>query len=503
MKTLIALVLLLLLSPLPAQESGEPEQSEQPVGPPAPVTDQVVPVADEEESAAETGVEDFSNPQLDTVQAPPDMEPAEELLYQYERYVQLMDEEVFDEADSVAKRVVELVLEVKGPTSTDFAKALTNLANVQHRTGQYEVAEQNFESAIEILETNQDRLAEDLVNPLRGLGAAQLESGRPDKAEETFGRAVHITHVNEGPHNLDQITILDSLSEAYLRMGALEEAKHAQDVIYALNERAYAANTMEMLPSLIERADWQHRAGFINDQRTTLRRAIRIIEEEHGKDDVRLIEPLTQLGLSYFYIDLSGTPRYANTAMSTGEVHFKRALRIASENPEASWKLIADTSLALGDYYMYLGNELRADKIYKAAWKDLSGTAERRAYRAETLERPEVLRESSIADYINPPPATPVVGQEEAYSEGTVTVMYDVSASGRAVNIEVIEAQPPAFPQMQRLVQRELRSRIFRPRYADAQSVATPEQIFVHKYYFLPSELEAVTEDDDLDLEDS
>lgn len=514
MKTVFALVLLLCLSPLPAQESSEPEQ---PAGPPAPVTDQVVPVAEEqapvaeeaeplaeepqgESDASDTGVEDFSTPELDLT--PKDMEPAEELLHQYERYVQLMEDEVFDEADSVAKRVVELVIEVKGPNSTDFAKALTNLANVQHRTGQYQIAEQNFESAIEILEANQDRLDEALVNPLRGLGASQLEGGRPDKAEETFGRAVHITHVNEGPHNLEQVSILESLSEAYLRMGALEEAKHTQDVIYALNERAYAANTIEMVPSLMRRAEWQHRAGFINDQRTTLRRAIRIIEDVHGKDDVRLVEPLTQLGLSYFYLDLSGTRSYANTSMSTGEVHFKRALRIASENPKASWKLIADTSLALGDYYMYLGNELRADKIYKATWKDLSRTAERRAYRAETLEQPDLLREGSIPEYLNPPSGAPAAGQDVPYAVGTVTVAYDISASGRAANVEVIETQPQAFPQMQRLVQRELRARIYRPRYAEGQPVPTPEQILVHKYFYLPSELEAVSDQDDLEFED-
>ena len=114
-----------------------------------------------------------------------------------------MSERVYDEADTVAKRVVELAIKEKGAQSNEFAKALTNLAIVQHHTRQYEAAQQNFETAIEIIEDNEDRLNAQLVNPLKGLGASQLESGRPDLAKQTFGRAVHVTHVNEGPHNLD------------------------------------------------------------------------------------------------------------------------------------------------------------------------------------------------------------------------------------------------------------------------------------------------------------
>ena len=185
---------------------------------------------------------------------------------------------------------------------------------------------------------------------------------------------MHVTHVNQGPHNLDQINILESLAETQLRLGELDDAKNIQDRIYALNERAYAENAVEMIPALMRRADWQHRAGLINEERTTLRRAIRIIETDGGNDDMRLVEPLTQLGQSYFYVDLSGTPAYVNSSVSTGETYFKRALRIASENPAANWRMIASTSLALGDYYMYLDNTQQAYKVYSATWSDLSSS---------------------------------------------------------------------------------------------------------------------------------
>ena len=105
------------------------------------------------------------------------MSPKEKLLYEFENYKRLMSEGVYDEADSAAKRIVTLAIQVSGPTSAETAKALTNLGIVQHRNKQFDAAQQNFESAIEIIEDNEDRLNSRLVNPLKGLGAAQLEGG--------------------------------------------------------------------------------------------------------------------------------------------------------------------------------------------------------------------------------------------------------------------------------------------------------------------------------------
>jgi tetratricopeptide (TPR) repeat protein len=482
-------------SPAPAPESDQvvpvaddpdaEEAAAEPL-PPAPEMDQVVPVADDP-TAAEAMLDESV-----TVAMPTFETDEEELIYQYERYIELMKDRVYDEADSVAKRVVELAIKVKGPDSTDFAKALTNLAIVQHRTEQYDASQQNFEAAIEIIENNEDQLDEQLVNPLRGLGASQLESGRPDKATDTFGRAVHVTHVNMGPHNLEQIGILESLSESMLRLGSVDDAKEIQDRIYSLNERAYANNAMEMVPSLMRRADWQHRAGFINDERTTLRRAIRIIEQGAGKDDMSLVEPLTRLGQSYFFIDLSGSAATTMGTVATGESHFKRALRIAHTDPNANWKLIAETSLALGDYYNFLENMQQAHKVYRAAWQDLSTGEERLQFRRENLEQWVVLRENPFPRFVTPPSADRPAGQRVPLAEGTITLSYDVSTQGRAVNLQIIEAQPREFVDLHRNVQRQLRKRIYRPRYADGVAVETSEQIVVHKYFFDQAELDAL-----------
>lgn len=456
--------------------------------PTAPIDEQTVPVADESAIAGDLAPVSTEpvGPTLPQVAT-----DEEQLEYQYTRYLQLLKDRVYDEADTVAKRVVELTLKVKGPKSTEFSKALINLAIVQHYTGQYDAAQQNFTSSIEIIEVNEDRLNNQLVNPLKGLGASQLDGGRPDLASATFSRAIHITHVNEGPHNLDQIEILESLAETKLRLGSVEDAREIQEIIYGLNSNAYAENSIEFVASLLRRADWQHRTGFINDERLTLRRAILTIEEEFGKDDLQLVEPLIRLGRTYFYFDTSGTQTGMQTGLSSGEVYFKRALRIASENPATEWPIIARASIALGDFYMFDGNTQRAFVVYQEAWNFLSDGEERLSHRRDQLEQPVLLRERPLPVSVTPPDSAAEPNQPTAVFQGSITLAFDISANGSTTNLRIVNAQPISFTSMQRTVHREMRTRLYRPRFVDAVPTVTAEQLLVHRFSYTQADLDA------------
>lgn len=462
----------LLAGGLPAQETIDNAV----VGPPV---DQQVPVAEEEALPGED-------------EPAPELTDEERLIAQFERYKQLMSDSVFDEADSVAKSVVELAIRVAGPQSNDTARALTNLAIVQHRTRQYDAAQQNFAAAVDIIEDNEDRLNGMLVNPLKGLGAAQLEGGRPDLASTTFARAVHVTHVNDGPHNFDQVSILESLAEANLRLGSIEDAKQVQDTIYSLNLRRHADNVLELVPALMRRASWQHRAGFIYDERATYRRVIRILEQQHGKDALQLVNPLTKLGQSFFFLDTSGEQSVQQATMTSGEIYFKRATRIAEEHPESDWQVVAGTRLALGDYYMFEGNEQRARKVYQNVWDLLSEDEARLDSRRKALEELVVLRESAIPEYVTEPGAGSTAPSDDQIIQGRISISYVVSRRGRAANIKVVEAEPAEFDTMLRSVQREMRRRIYRPQFDESGPVVSAEKIMTHRFYYRQSDLDAV-----------
>jgi Tfp pilus assembly protein PilF len=424
----------------------------------------------------------------------------EQLLYQeFERFKMLVASDAYDEADTAAKKIIEIAIRSKGARSNEMAKALTNLAIVQHRTRQFDSAQQNYATAIEIIEDNEDRLNEQLVNPLRGLAAAQLEAGRPDLAATTYNRAIHVTHVNEGPHNLEQVGILDALSEVNLRVGDFDTAKELQDKIYALNVRAVDMDTMALIPVLMRRASWQHRAGFIYDERSTYRRIVRIIETGLGKNDVALVEPLIMLGKSFFFIDTSGQTVYPGTAMSTGEIYFKRAMRIATENPESDWRKKSEATLALADYYMFDGTPQRAQQVYRSAWDLLSedeDNGEMLDVRHKELESLVALRERPIPQYVRQADAD---SEAEAKTEaddgdvlqGSITVSFDITIRGHVENLKLVEATPPEFVEMQENVQRELRRRLFRPRFVDAEPVVTSNQVLAHSFFYRQPDLDA------------
>jgi hypothetical protein len=453
--------------------------------------DQVVPVA--EENIEEEPVEDGSVTFKEVLtKDDSELTDIERLLIEFERYKQLMRDGVYDEADTVAKRIVQMAAQTSGPRSLEMAKALTNLAIVQHRNQEFVPAQQNYLASIEIIEDADNRLSSHLVNPLKGLGSAQLDAGRPDLAHGTFKRAVHITHVNEGPHNPYQLELLQSLAEVNLRLGETDDAKDLQDRMYMLNVRQHDPDTMELVPTLVQRARWQHRAGLIIDERTTYRRIIQIVEKNAGKDSLLLVQPLISYGKSYFYTDMSGTVDTRSNSVNTGEIFFKRALRITEASPESQWKIRATTKLALGDYYMYIGHEKRGRKVYVDAWQDLSIGAAALDFREKNMERLVLLDDRPLPKYISSDSDRSSRKKSEELLTASLTVSFKVNNSGRVSAVEVIDASPPDFTQMLRAVHRNLRTRVYRPRYKNAKPVATPSQSLVHEYFYRQSDLDAL-----------
>lgn len=446
--------------------------------------DQVVPVADESPGALD------SETPVDDVRA-----LEERLAAEFDRYQRLVADGAMDEADASAKRIVQMVIKIHGPESLEASKALNNLALVQYKNGQYGAAIQNFEAAVEIIETVEDRLNEKLVNPLKGLGAAQLGSGRPDLAQQTFNRATHITHVNEGPHNIEQVEILESLAQSAMLLGDTKGARNILNRIHVLNVRHFEGNDLALIPSLLRRASWQHAARYYMDERATYRRAIRIIESELGEDDPQLILPLSKLGESYYYVDLTQPNVQQPGHVSSGEIYFKRAERIASETPGIDWRVLAETKLALADYYIYSDAQTRARRLYAETWDLLSADQERLAARAEFLERAVPLTENPLPQYVGKKPQDET--STEGFLTGTIRVDYTVSPRGRVRNLRT-EAFPPQLTDMQRVVHREIRRRVFRPRMTDEGLQETTGLVFEHTFFYRQADLDELTNENEL-----
>ena len=435
-------------------------------------SDQVVPVAEEDAPAEPIADDREAN--------------EERLLEEFARYRRLIQEGILDEADISAKRIVQLAIRVYGPLSRETASALNNLGIVQHSMGQYDAAIQNFSSAIEIIEVVEDRLNSALVNPLKGLGAAQLSSGQPNRARQSFERATHITHVNKGPHNLEQVEILESIAETYIRMGDVSAARDILDRIHALNVKHFEEDPLGLLPSLMTRADWQHRAGYFADERTSYRRAIRIIGAGSGSNDPLLVEPLRRLGESFYYFDATTNQTQQPGMIATGEMYFKRAVRIAEGAEGFDMRELARTQLALGDYYTYVEKQSRARRIYSEVWEQLSTDDQHLALRDELFRDPVPIWTEPLPEF-----AGDGSSSRSDIVTGRIVVDYSVSEGGRVRELRS-EAFPPEFTDMLRTVHRQVRQRVYRPRVVDGVAVESVGLRFEHPFSYSQYELDKI-----------
>jgi tetratricopeptide (TPR) repeat protein len=413
----------------------------------------------------------------------------DELVRSFELYKSSIENGMFDEADTLAKRIVELSIKLYGINSHDSAKALTNLGIVQYHNKDFESAQLNYQSAIDIVERIEDRLHAGLVNPLKGLGAAQLAAGRPDLASETFDRAVHVSHVNEGPHNLMQVEMLDALTETYLAVGDVEGALDVQENTVNLQMRNIDPDSEAALPVLERQASWLHRMQHYNSERMAYRRIIRIIESTRGKGDTLLIPALTGLGKSYLFIEPYDPEFQSYTPASGGEVYLKRALRIAEENPESDWKLQRASMLALGDFYTLSGRASRAKRVYSEVWEFLSTDEEKIANRLVELESPVVLQNISPKVYYNSTRQNYGGTAPENFERGSIVVGYKIDQYGQATNISIVESRPPGLTDMETELLRSVRDLIHRPRYKDGEIVEIDDATYTHEFFYRPSDL--------------
>ncbi|MBT8078800.1 MAG: tetratricopeptide repeat protein [Gammaproteobacteria bacterium] len=411
-----------------------------------------------------------------------------ELRDAFENYKSAIENGEFQEADTLAKRIVELSIKLNGLDSHESAKALTNLALVQNKNQEYESAQLNFVAAIDIIERIEDRLHKDLVNPLKGLGASQLQSGRPDLALQTFSRAKHVSHVNDGPHNKEQVDVLNSVAETYIALGEVDEALDVQQSIYNVESRGVDTSSLEIVPALERQATWLHRLRLYHKERNNWRKILRIIEVNLGDDDLSLIPPLTSLGKSYLFIGSYGLDHDPDSPIVSGEIYLKRAMRIAERNPDSNWQLAESTKLALADYYTLSSRPNRAKRYYTETWELLSEDPSRYNNRREHLQSLVTLQNIYPPKYYNSDRVDDGSRAPESFERGRVAVEYSITARGETSNVKIVESEPP-IESMENALKREMRYLMRRPRMEEGEMVQTHNLVYTHEFFYRPSDL--------------
>ena len=161
-------------------------------------------------------------------------------------------------------------------------------------------------------------------------------------------------------------------------------------------------------------------------------------------------------------------------------MYLKRANSIAEESEDVSWLEKATTKLELGDNYAVREEHHRARRIYKEVWDALSTDEDRIAMRDELMGDPRPVWEEPLPGATNAAGSAP---RATDLATGLITVNYTVSPRGR-VRVIKTEADPVEFTDMQRMVHRALRRRVFRPAIVDGVPVESGDQEFRHEFQY-------------------
>ena len=408
-----------------------------------------------------------------------------------------------DEAETLAKRIVEESIGVDGRESITTARALTLLAIVQHASEQFLPAVQNYRAAIETIERLGNSLSPELVRPLQGLGETELALGEPERARETFERAVHISHVNSGPNNLSQVATLDAISESFRREGNFRDALRTQDVALHIQERTYGGDGEDMIAALDRYAGWMHRLRLPNRERNTHSRILDLKERHYGTDDLSLVPTLIRLGTSIrdpgyalaeagvgndlgIIVDEGLDDDYVGRAVKP-DFFLRRALEIVDRHPDSDWRLASRAELEVGDYYSRVRRLVKARLAYTAAWERLSAEPERLAERNRELEVPRPLIGPFLPRWFEGDAPVFRTVDDTGFEPASVELLYDVSRLGKTVNVRVMESSPGGMEKIEAFAVDALRQQINRPRMQDGEIVDTADLRYVYEFGVRPA----------------
>ncbi len=401
-----------------------------------------------------------------------------------QRIEALIENGEFEKALETATLLADRNVDLAETEPELYGRILVNLGILYSVLGQAEEAWTFLEPGFEYLSSNSGPFHETLMNALMAKGLTLMDLERLDEAEEAFRHAQHIAHRAEGVYTPRQLNIINYITRIELKKGKVLEADLQQEFNLRISEQAYGKESVELVPILqrlgsyfASRGDMisPSEAAELRFERDSLfrqslelyQRAIRIIEQNYGENDPRLVEPLRGLARARL---LQSTNR------RLGEVALERALEIVESNPDSDLPDRVTAMIHLADMYTITGDRRAAD-LYLKAWKmmeDEPGYEElsARLFGSPTRLYPDI---TGIL-YLTRRPDAAMEGDVELY----IDAEYTVAENGKVKNIRFIDKNVPNS--QAKMLRSTLAGTRFRPRIIDGELVAT-ENLILHQTF--------------------
>lgn len=383
----------------------------------------------------------------------------------------------YDYAMQLSDELLERLRDRPSVSSTVYGKLLVNSGILYSASGQYEEGVNLIEAGIEMMERRVPQFSEELIPALIAKGISEFSLDDFEMAEDSYRRAQHITHRQGGVYAEGQLPIVDRLTAIHLKQGRILSADQQQRFSLRVAEQTYGPNSVELVPMLTRLGSYFSQRGsaypvaidatstenrmvrseLFDDAFGYLDRAITIVEQNFGKNDTRLVEPLRTMARARLR---------QNTKNTLAEEALERSLDIVESNPDSDLTDRANAMIALGDLYIVTGDD-RAAETYLVAWhllqeneqtRQLSSTLFGTPVRVNPRQRPvRILHRQPD----NTEPGDPLF----------VSLEYSVTTEGRVQSVRVIDKNVPN--DKVRDMRDDIRRTRFRPRIKDGEIVAT------------------------------
>lgn len=409
-----------------------------------------------------------------------------------ENYENALASGLYEEAEVAAKVRLDQAVRAGKAKELSTAELLSDLADIQRLSENYDAALQNYQLAIDIVEGKRDMLNLALVDPVLGIGKTYLESGRADLALSHLNRALHVRSVNEGPHTIEQAEALQLLARAYLQMEEFDDAAEAADRLYLIYQRNYPQDSTQLVPALVRKGRIQGLAGDRRGERSTYNEAVRMATRNDGELSEYLISPYIGLGQShqseYFeklVIAENEEELPEERLLGNAETNLKKALEISQSEDISDWHLRVDALLAMADFQTLNELHILARVLYSESWLILSESLEGRERRRIELEVPVPLLRPPIDLSLGLPYEARTNPSDFDLKTGFITAQFTITRRGRLTDFGLLEMYPKRIQAVEAEIKRGLIEYVYRPRFNGGFAADTPNELIRFQFPYI------------------
>jgi tetratricopeptide (TPR) repeat protein len=367
----------------------------------------------------------------------------------------------------------------------------------------------NYKSAISELESREGVYGPNLTEKLSSLGSALQYIGQHEKAITIFKRGIHINRINDGLYTTTQVPLLERQIASHMAMGQWQEVNNRYRYLHWLYTQNYGKDDPRILPALNQMSKWHLQAyamqfgkdrdsiaSHLISAHTMIEKSISLLERSPDNNE-RLIEELNGLTLTNYLfatyqrssvekmnMNMPMDPesrhsammidQYINRSFRAGKDAINRVIDIYSNMNDAPPWSVPKAKVKMADWLFMFNKRNAAFALYQEAYNDLTNEASAQQELKKIFDKPVALPNLDLMDTNN---YNDVDQAQYDADNHYVLASFDVTAQGKAANIEIIESKPEDNISARSQVKKSLRIAKFRPRFVAGGEPALTEKM--------------------------